>query len=323
MNISDELLKEYAEIVIAKEAASVLNLKNSISDELLEVAKRVYNCRGRVVVSGVGKSALIAMKIVATFNSTGTPAIFMHSADAIHGDLGIIQQEDIVICISKSGYSPEIKNLIPFVRKKGNLLVGLTANRESYLAIHSDIILFSPVDTEACPFNMVPTTSTTVQMVMGDVLAVLLMHMRGFKVEDFAKNHPGGALGKKMYLKVSDIYDNTRRPFVKVDENIQNTIINISNHRLGATVVLSEQNEVLGIITDGDVRRMIERGIPIDTLKASDIMSPNPKTISSDSLAIDAFNIMEEYKITSVIVKEQEKYLGLIHIHDVLKEGIA
>lgn len=323
MNISDNSLKKIAENVVDREAASILNLKKFISDDLISVAKSIYCCRGKVVFTGVGKSAIIAMKIVATFNSTGTPSTFMHSADAIHGDLGIIQPDDIVICISKSGNSPEIRALVPFIKQRGNTLIGMVSNLESYLALHSDVLLYTPVESEACPFNLVPTCSTTVQLVMGDVLAMMLVHLREFTEKDFAKSHPGGSLGKRLYMRVSDIIDGTRVPFVRPEENIQNTIINISFHMLGATVVLSDDNKVMGIITDGDVRRMIERSDDINILKASDIMSTNPKTIGKDSLAVDAFRLMERHKITSVIVLDSGKYMGLIHIHDIIREGIA
>lgn len=316
-------LKELAIDVIEKEAQAVNNLKTYINDEFLEILDLIFNSKGRVIITGIGKSAIIGQKIVATMNSTGTPAIFMHAADAIHGDLGIIQPDDVVMCISKSGNTPEIKVLVPLIRRMGNRLIAMVSNEESYLARHSDYIIRATVAAEACPNNLAPTSSTTSQLVMGDALAVCLLKMRGFSQEDFARYHPGGSLGKRLYLRVEDLIDSDVRPSVKLNETIQNTIINISQNRLGATVVLDEGGNLSGIITDGDVRRMVEKGVPIDRLSAKDIMSVNPKTIDINELAVNAFSIMEKNKITSVVVLKEGKYVGLIHIHDILREGIV
>lgn len=323
MENSEKKLKELALQVIDKEAQAVNNLKSYIDDEFVDIVNLIYNSKGRLVITGIGKSAIIGQKIVATLNSTGTPSIFMHAADAIHGDLGIIQPEDVVICISKSGNTPEIKVLVPLINRMGNKLVAMVSNVDSYLAKHSNYILRATVDAEACPNNLAPTSSTTTQLVMGDALAVCLLKMRGFTPEDFAKYHPGGSLGKRLYLKVSDLIDEKVRPCVREDETIPNTIFNISQNRLGATVVLDGNENMLGIITDGDVRRMVEKGIPFESLKASDIMSRQPKVIELGELAVNAFNIMEKNKITSVVVMDNGRYVGLVHIHDILREGIV
>jgi len=312
-----------AKEVIEKEASAVANLKNYIDKSFTEISMLIFKSTGRLVITGIGKSAIIANKIVATMNSTGTPAIFMHAADAIHGDLGIIQPEDIVIFISKSGNTPEIKVLVPLIRKMGNTLIAMVSNIDSYLANHANFILRTTVDDEACPNNLAPTSSTTAQMVMGDALAVTLLKLRGFTQQDFAKLHPGGSLGKRLYTRVADLIDRRSKPSVSLNENIQNTIINISANRLGATVVLDENGVVSGIITDGDVRRMLERGFGLDTLQAKDIMSSKPKMVDATELAVMAFNIMEQNKITSVIVTERGKYIGLVHIHDIIREGIV
>lgn len=316
-------LKDLAVSVIDKEARAVEKLKPYINDEFVAILNLIYSSKGRLIITGIGKSAIIGNKIVATLNSTGTPSIFMHAADAIHGDLGIVQQDDVVLCISKSGNTPEIKVLVPLIRRMGNNLIAMVSNTESYLALHSDYVIRATVDEEACPNNLAPTSSTTTQLVMGDALAVCLLKMRGFSPEDFAKYHPGGSLGKRLYLTVDDVYDKELRPWVSPDETIQNTIINISQNRLGATVVLDKDEKLLGIITDGDVRRMVEKGKPLDSLVAMDIMSRNPKVVEKKELAVNAFSIMEKNKITSVIVLDEGKYVGLIHIHDVLREGIV
>ena len=316
-------LKDLAVSVIDKEARAVEKLKPYIDDEFVAVLNLVYGSRGRLIITGIGKSAIIGSKIVATLNSTGTPSIFMHAADAIHGDLGIVQPDDVVMCISKSGNTPEIKVLVPLIRRMGNKLIAMVSNAESYLAQHSDYMIRATVDEEACPNNLAPTSSTTTQLVMGDALAVCLLKMRGFSPEDFARYHPGGSLGKRLYLRVDDVFDKELRPFVSPDETIQNTIINISQNRLGATAVLDGQEQLLGIITDGDVRRMVERGEPLSSLRAEDIMSRKPKVIEKTELAVNAFSIMEKNKITSVVVLDGGRYAGLIHIHDVLREGIV
>ena len=316
-------LKALAVSVIDQEAKAVEKLKPFIDDEFVEILNLVYSSKGRLVITGIGKSAIIGSKIVATLNSTGTPSIFMHAADAIHGDLGIVQPDDVVLCISKSGNTPEIKVLVPLIRRMGNKLVAMVSNVDSYLAQHSDYVIRATVDAEACPNNLAPTSSTTTQLVMGDALAVCLLKMRGFSPEDFAKYHPGGSLGKRLYLTVDDVFDKNLRPWVNPDETIQNTIINISQNRLGATVVLDAEEKLMGIITDGDVRRMVEKGGPLGDLRAKDIMSRNPKVVEKGELAVNAFSIMEKNKITSVIVLDEGKYAGLIHIHDVLREGIV
>lgn len=322
MENSVESLKELATSVIDKEEKAVARLKTFVDDNFIEILQLIFNSKGRLIIAGIGKSAIIGNKIVATLNSTGTPAIFLHAADAIHGDLGIVQPDDIVMCISKSGNTPEIKVLAPLIKRMGNKLIAMVSNVDSYLAQHSDYILPTTVDREACPNNLAPTSSTTTQLVMGDALAVCLLKMRGFTQEDFAKYHPGGSLGKKLYLTVEDVMDKTLRPWVRPDESIQNTIINISQNRLGATVVLDNE-KLLGIITDGDVRRMLERGVPMDRLKASDIMSVSPKIIEASALAVKAFNLMDKFQITSVVVTENGQYAGLIHVHDVMREGIV
>ena len=316
-------LKGIATGVIDKEAKAVEKLKPYVDDEFVDILNLIYSSKGRLVITGIGKSAIIGHKIVATMNSTGTPSIFMHAADAIHGDLGIVQPDDVVMCISKSGNTPEIKVLVPLIKRMGNKLVGMVSNVDSYLAQHSDFVIRATVDEEACPNNLAPTSSTTTQLVMGDALAVCLLKMRGFTPEDFAKYHPGGSLGKRLYLRVEDLIDKDVRPSVSPDETIQNTIINISQNRLGATVVLDKDSNLMGIITDGDVRRMVEKGEPLSSLKASDIMSRNPKVIGKGELAVNAFSIMEKNKITSVVVLDEGKYVGLVHIHDILREGIV
>jgi len=323
MIISREELANIAQEVVKKEAAAVARLSGFIDDQFINVLELIFNSKGRLIVTGIGKSAIIANKLVATLNSTGTPSVFMHAADAIHGDLGIIQKEDIVLCLSKSGNTSEIKVLVPWIKKMGNKIIALVSDTNSFLAQHSDYIIKATVDSEACPNNLAPTSSTTAQLVMGDALAVCLLKMRGFSQEDFARVHPGGSLGKKLYTRVSDLIDRAIKPMVREDETIQNTIFNISANRLGATVVVNDNQEIAGIITDGDVRRMVEKGVSINQLKARDIMSSNPKNIESDELAVNAFNIMEKNKITSLVVLEKGKYIGLVHIHDILREGIV
>ncbi|PKO97372.1 MAG: D-arabinose 5-phosphate isomerase [Bacteroidetes bacterium HGW-Bacteroidetes-7] len=320
---SNEDIKLIAKEVISKEASAVAALENLIDDSFSAVISLIFNSKGRLIITGIGKSAIIGSKIVATLNSTGTPSIFMHAADAIHGDLGIIQPDDIVMCISKSGNTPEIKVLVPLMKKMGNKVIAMVSNCDSFLALHSDYIIRTTVLSEACPNNLAPTSSTTTQLVMGDAIAVALLSVRGFTQQDFALLHPGGSLGKKMYMRVCDLVDSKVRPYVKPNDSIQNTIINISANRLGATVVLDEGGELKGIITDGDVRRMLERGGSFDKLVATDIMSLNPKTIDAGELAVKAFNLMETNKITSVIVMEGDKYMGLVHIHDIIREGIV
>lgn len=321
MNKSIDKIIELAKTTLNIEADSVRNLQNFINDDFVNSVKLIYGSKGRVVVTGIGKSAIIAQKIVATMNSTGTPAIFMHAADAIHGDLGTIQQEDVVICISKSGNTPEIKVLVPLLKTGGNKLIALVGNVDSYLAKEADYVLNSTVEKEACPNNLAPTSSTTAQLAMGDALAVCLLDCKDFTSSDFAKYHPGGALGKKLYLKVGDVASQNQKPSIKSDDSIKAVIIEISSKRLGATAVVDD-GELVGVITDGDVRRMLEKTDNISNLKASDIMNRTPKNIEADELAVSAMQLLEQYNISQLIVTENGKYHGFIHLHDLLKEGI-
>jgi arabinose-5-phosphate isomerase len=275
-----------------------------------------------LIVTGIGKSAIIAQKMVATFNSTGTPSMFLHASEAIHGDLGMIQNEDIIICISKSGNSPEIKVLVPLLKRFGNILIGMTGNVTSFLAKGSDYVLDTTVETEACPINLAPTNSTTAQLVMGDALAVCLMEMRDFKPEDFAVYHPGGALGKKLLLRVKDMIEHSLKPMVTPDTSIKKAIFEISEKRLGVTAVI-ENDKIIGIITDGDIRRMLNDVDTIADLTAKDIMSKNPKFVSSETMVVDALNILEDFSITQLIVADNGEYKGVLHLHDILKEGIV
>ncbi len=316
-------IKQLAVQTIQTEAAAINKLAGYVDDTFAEVVSLIYKGKGRAIVTGIGKSAIIAQKIVATLNSTGTPSIFMHAADAIHGDLGIIQPDDIVICLSKSGNTPEIKVLIPLIRSLGsNKIVAMVSNVDSYLANHANYVLKATVSQEACPHNLAPTTSTTAQLVMGDALAICLLTLRGFSASHFARVHPGGALGKKLYIRVSDIISKVQ-PKVNVDARIRPVIVEISSNMLGATAVVDKDNKLVGVITDGDLRRMLEKNIDLDILTAKDIMTSNPKTIDYDTLAIDAFNLMEKYHITQLIVLQDGKYVGMVHIHDILREGIV
>jgi arabinose-5-phosphate isomerase len=308
---------------IETEARAIQKMASYINEDFEQIVQLIYKNKGRVIVSGIGKSAIIANKIVATFNSTGTPAVFMHAADAIHGDLGIIQPDDIVICLSKSGNTAEIKLLVPLIRNLGNKLIAIVSNRDSYLAQSADYVLPATVDAEACPNNLAPTTSTTAQLVMGDALAICLLQLRGFTEQDFARVHPGGSLGKKLYLRVADLIDKNRKPQVSPEETIDNTIITISSNRLGATAVVDHAGAIAGIITDGDVRRMLEKTKRLDALTAVDIMSKKPKIIDMSALAIKAFNMMEENKITQLLVVHKKEYAGMVHLHDILREGIV
>lgn len=306
---------------INTEINAVKNLVNSINEDFVETVNAILNIEGRVVITGIGKSAVIANKIVATLNSTGTPSIFMHAADAIHGDLGIIKKEDIVICLSKSGETPEIKVLVPILKQRGSKLVAIVGSSDSYLAQTADHVLDTTVPKEACPNNLAPTSSTTAQLIMGDALAVALLECRGFSSGDFAKLHPGGALGKKLFLRVADLYVQNESPKVNADDSIKEVIIEISAKRLGATAVLDE-GELLGIITDGDLRRMLEKYERIDNISARDIMTKNPKTISDDMLVVEALDLMRSNNITQLPVLRKGTYVGVIHLHDILKEGI-
>lgn len=322
MNNSFDKIIELAKLTIVIEADAVRSLQNYINTDFAACVQLIYESKGRVIVTGIGKSAIIAQKIVATFNSTGTPAVFMHAADAIHGDLGTIQQDDVVICISKSGNTPEIKVLVPLLKTGGNKLIALAGNTTSYLASQADYVLNTFVEKEACPNNLAPTSSTTAQLAMGDALAVCLLDYRGFSSKDFAKYHPGGSLGKKLYLKVGDIAVQNQKPQVKPDDSIKSVILEISSKRLGAAAVIDADNELAGVITDGDLRRMLEKTDSITALKASDIMNKNPKKIEAGELAINAMQLLEKNNITQLIVTDKGRYLGFVHLHDLIKEGI-
>jgi arabinose-5-phosphate isomerase len=320
--ISKENILATAKKTILSESLSIAKLTDYLTDDFAKCVEIIYQSKGRLVVTGIGKSAIIAQKMVATYNSTGTPSLFLHAAEAIHGDLGMIQPEDVVICISKSGNSPEIKVLVPIVKRFGNPLIAITGNMTSFLAKESNYILNTTVDSESCPLNLAPTNSTTAQLVMGDALAVCLMEIRDFKSDDFAKYHPGGALGKKLLLRVSDMLDPNRKPSVSPDSSIKNVIFEISEKRLGVAAVL-ENEKIIGIITDGDIRRMLNNNDTFSHLTAKDIMTKNPKTIQSSDRVVDAFNIMEDYKITQLVVENEGSYAGILHLHDILKEGIV
>jgi len=307
---------------IELEARSVSGLAAFIDKNFVAAVENIAAAKGRVVISGIGKSAVVAQKIVATLNSTGTPALFMHAADAIHGDLGMIQQNDVVLIISKSGDSPEIKVLVSLIKNFGNTVIGMVGNTKSYLALQSNIVLNTTVEQEACPNNLAPTTSTTVQMVMGDALAVCLMELKGFNSEDFAKFHPGGMLGKKLYLRVNDLSSQNEKPAVFADATLKEVIIEMTKKRLGTAVVISKENIVLGIITDGDLRRMLESTNDFNILTAKDIMSKNPKRIAADALATEALDVLRSNNISQLVVIENEFYGGVIHLHDLIREGI-
>jgi len=308
-------------MTILMEAEAIKNLVNHIDDSFLDVVNLISNSKGRLVVTGIGKSGVIGLKIVATFNSTGTPSIFMHAADAIHGDLGIIQKDDVVICISKSGNSPEIKSLIPFLKKEKNILIGMTADLNSFLSTNSDFIINTPVSKEACPNNLAPTTSTSVQMAMGDALAMCLLEQNKFEAKDFAKYHPGGNLGKKLFLTIGEMINSKSQPSVHVNDPLKNVINEITSKMLGATAVLNE-NKVIGIITDGDIRRMLEENETFKNKTASSIMTSNPICLNHDILAIEATKMMNKKNINHIIVLKDSNYLGIIHVLDLIKEGI-
>jgi arabinose-5-phosphate isomerase len=307
---------------IEVETSAISGLKAFIDSGFVKAVSTIAASKGRLIVSGIGKSAVIAQKIVATLNSTGTPSIFMHAADAIHGDLGMIQTDDMVLVISKSGTSPEIKVLAPLVKNFGNTLIGMVGNTESFLALNSDIVLNTTVDQEACPINMAPTSSTTAQMVMGDALAVCLMEIKGFNSSDFAKFHPGGTLGKKLYLRVAEMAAQNAKPKILPAATIKQVIVEMTQNRLGAAVVVNDTDNILGIITDGDLRRMLEKSDSFEKLHAKDIMSINPKTIASDVLAVVALDEMRKHNISQLIVEDNGNYAGIIHLHDLIKEGI-
>ena len=315
-------IREIAREVLLNESRSIENLTNFIDDNFERCVNDIYSAKGRVVVTGVGKSAIIANKIVATFNSTGTPALFMHAADAIHGDLGMIQNDDIVICISKSGNTPEIKVLVPLLKRRRVKLVALISNTSSYLSEQADLVLNATIAEEACPHNLAPTTSTTAHLAMGDALAVCLLNMRGFSKSDFAEFHPGGSLGKQLYLRVSDLMSKSI-PKVKKDAALKDVILEISSRRLGATAVVNEAGDLLGIITDGDLRRMLEKRSNLEGIRAADIMTVSPRKIDLNDYATSALQLMQEKSITQLLVMDGQKLAGFVHLHDLLKEGIA
>jgi arabinose-5-phosphate isomerase len=315
-------IKQTALSTIDLEAASIAGLASYINDDFEKAVRVIADCRGRIVISGIGKSAVIAQKIVATLNSTGTPSVFLHAADAIHGDLGMVQQEDIVIILSKSGESPEIKVLVPLIKNFGNTIIAIVGNIDSYLAKKASIILNTTVSQEACPNNLAPTSSTTAQLVMGDAIAICLMELKGFKTDDFAKFHPGGTIGKKLYLRVADLYADNEKPKVLSTQTLKEAIVEMTRKRLGVTAVVDETDQLLGIITDGDLRRMLEKTIAIDSVKVMDIMTPNPQTIEPEMLAVEALDILRKKEISQLVVAEKGKYLGIIHIHDLVKEGL-
>lgn len=321
MNTTETILFN-AKKTILNESESIAKLVDYLTPDFSQSVEKIYACKGRVVLTGIGKSAIIAQKIVATLNSTGTPSMFLHASEAVHGDLGMLLKEDIVICISKSGNSPEIKVLVPLLKRFGNTLIGMTADLNSFLGKESHHILHAHVDAEACPNNLAPTNSTTAQLVLGDALAVCLMEMRNFKSEDFALYHPGGALGKKLLLRVKDMLDTTHKPQVTPDASIKKVIMEISEKRLGVTAVV-ENEQVIGIITDGDIRRMLNDRDTFSDLTAKDIMTKNPKNINPSILVSEALNVLENNAITQLVVMDDNEYKGIIHLHDILKEGIV
>ncbi|WP_333695605.1 KpsF/GutQ family sugar-phosphate isomerase [Flavobacterium sp.] len=321
MTAKNNILQTAKETIIA-ESQAIAKLAELLTDDFVKTVELIHNTKGRLVVTGIGKSAIIAQKMVATFNSTGTPSSFLHASEAVHGDLGMVQPDDVVICISKSGNSPEIKILVPILNRFGNPLIAMTGNLTSFLAKNAQYVLDTTVEKEACPNNLAPTNSTTAQLVMGDCLAVCLMQLRNFKSEDFAKYHPGGALGKKLLLQVKDMLDESKKPTVSPDANIQTVIFEISEKRLGVTAV-EENEKIIGIITDGDIRRMLSKTETISGITARDIMTQNPKMIQPHNLVVEALNIMEDFAITQLIVAENNSYKGVIHLHDILKEGIV
>ncbi len=318
---SEESIIKIAKETIALEGQSILNLSDYINSDFAQAVSLIYKSKGRLIITGIGKSAIIATKIVATLNSTGTPSVFMHAADAIHGDLGLILKDDVVICISKSGNTPEIKVLIPLIKNANNKIIAITGNKDSFLGNHANYVLNTFVAKEACPNNLAPTTSTTAQLVIGDALAVCLLKLRGFSSHDFAKYHPGGALGKKLYLRVSDISSINEKPEVTPNTNVKDVIIEISQKMMGVTAV-TDNNKIIGIITDGDLRRMLTKTDDFSNLTAKDIMSCTPKHIEEDAMAIDAMDLMETHGISQLLVEKNGIYSGVVHVHDLIKEGI-
>lgn len=319
--ISKDSIIDTAKKTIEMESKSILNLSNLVDIDFANAVELIYKSKGRVIITGIGKSAIIANKIVATLNSTGTPAVFMHAAEAIHGDLGLILQDDIVICISKSGNTPEIKVLLPLIKRAQNKIIAITGNKNSFLGEQADFVLNAYVEKEACPNNLAPTTSTTAQLVIGDALAICLLELRGFSSKDFAKYHPGGALGKKLYLRVHDISSVNEKPKVSPNNSIKEVIVEITEKMLGVTAVV-DNDKIIGIITDGDLRRMLAKVDDFSKLKAEDIMGAKPKSIDSNAMAVDALEVMEANDISQLLVEKEGKYAGVVHLHDLIKEGI-
>ncbi len=322
-SLLNEKINKIAKRTLQIEVESIERLKGFIDENFRESVQAILKAKGRVVLTGVGKSAIVAQKIVATFNSTGTPALFMHAADAIHGDLGMIQKGDVVICLSKSGETAEIKVLIPLLKNVGSKLIALVGNMNSYLAQQVDFPINTTVTQEACPHNLAPTASTAAQMAMGDALAVCILELRGFTTKDFARFHPGGSLGKQLYLRVSDLYTQNAAPKVLDSAGIRSIIIEISSKMLGATAVVNEQGVLMGVITDGDLRRTLQKYTDVGQLTAKDIMTQHPKTIEQDAMAVEAMEQMKQYKITQLVVVEENKYMGIVHIHDLIREGLV
>lgn len=321
LKTDDQQIVEAGKRVIDLEMSALQFMRQAIGTSFAEAVKLILGCKGKVIVTGVGKSAIIAQKMVATFNSTGTTAVFLHAADAIHGDLGIVGEEDVAILLSKSGETPELRVLVPLLRTIGNKMIALVGNTTSYLAQQSNIVLDATIPHEACPNNLAPTSSTTAQLVLGDAIAVSLLECRGFSADDFARIHPGGALGKKLYLRVSDVFARNEKPAVSPNDDLTRVIVEISSKRLGATAVIKE-DQLLGIITDGDLRRMLMNKPPLDTVKAENIMTPNPKSINSNALLAEALELMRENNITQLPVVDANIYKGVVHLHDIIKEGI-
>jgi arabinose-5-phosphate isomerase len=319
---SDQILKT-GKKTLEIEVKTLQDLHQQLGESFVSAVEALMNCRGRVVVTGVGKSALIGQKIVSTFNSTGTHSIYMHAADAVHGDLGMIGREDVIVCLSKSGETAEIRVLIPIIRTFGNILIGITSNPLSYLASHADLVLDLPVSMEAEPNRLAPTASSIAQMAIGDALASALLKLRGFSHEHFARFHPGGSLGKQLYLRVDDVFPQNERPVVRPESPVPQVILEMTGKRLGMTAVCDPDDQVIGIITDGDLRRMLEKYGDTSKLTAADIMTVGPKTVSPGSLAVDAFRLMQQNSITQVIVADQGKYRGVVHVHDLIREGIV
>lgn len=320
--MATQSIKQAALRTIRLEADSIAQLQQYINDDFVKAIHVISAVKGRVVISGIGKSAIVAQKIVATLNSTGTPSVFMHAADAIHGDLGIIQKEDVVIMVSKSGTSPEIKVLLPMIKNFSSTLIAIVGNTESTLATQADIVLNTTVSQEACPNNLAPTSSTTAQMVMGDAIAVALMELKGFSSEDFAKFHPGGTLGKRLYLRVQDLFIHNEQPKVKADAPLKKIIMEMTSKRLGATAVVDANDKLLGIITDGDLRRMLEKNMSSEKIVAESIMTKSPITIDADALAVEALDILRRHDISQLVVTDKLQYAGFIHLHDLIREGI-